>query len=239
MPDVHIRKARPSDVPAMLGLINNYAQGGLMLPRTEFEMCENVRDFSLACVGQASGQARMPAPPGGASPAGGTPSGATNSAATNSGATSAAEELAGCGALHFYTPQMAELRSLAVVETAKASGIGRKIVGALLEEAREYGLDVVFAFTYVAPFFEKCGFRVVDRGSLPLKVWKDCLRCPHLNCCDEVAMVYLLSPEACVHDSGAPANGLVHLSGRFSRWPDDVEELIQIPRVASPGFQAR
>ena len=190
MPDVHIRKARPSDVPAMLELINNYAQGGLMLPRTEFEMCENVRDFSLACVGQAS------------------PSGATNS-----GATSAAEELAGCGALHFYTPQMAELRSLAVVETAKASGIGRKIVGALLEEAREYGLDVVFAFTYVAPFFEKCGFRVVDRGSLPLKVWKDCLRCPHLNCCDEVAMVYLLSPEACVHDSGAPANGLVHLSG--------------------------
>ena len=239
MPDVHIRKARPSDVPAMLELINNYAQGGLMLPRTEFEMCENVRDFSLACVGQASGQARMPAPPGGAHPPGGTPSGPTPSGATNSGATSAAEELAGCGALHFYTPQMAELRSLAVVETAKASGIGREIVGALLEEAREYGLDVVFAFTYVAPFFEKCGFRVVDRGSLPLKVWKDCLRCPQLNCCDEVAMVYLLSPEACVHDSGAHANGLVHLSGRFSRWPDDAEELIQVPRVGSPGFQAR
>ena len=215
MPDVHIRKARPSDVSAMLELINSYAQGGLMLPRTEFEMCENIRDFSVAYVGQAG----MPAPPGGApNPAG---------------------ELAGGGALHFYTPQMAELRSLAVVETAKASGIGRKIVGALLQEAREYGLDVVFAFTYVAPFFEKCGFRVVDRGSLPLKVWKDCLRCPHLTCCDEVAMVYLLSPEACVHDSGASANGLVHLSSHFSRWPDAADELIQIPRVASPGFQAR
>ena len=222
MPDVHIRKARPSDAAAMLGLINSYAQGGLMLPRTEFEMCENIRDFSVAYVGQAlgvSGQAGMASPP--------------------DGAPNPARELAGCGALHFYTPKMAELRSLAVVETAKASGIGRKIVAALLREAREYGLDVVFAFTYVAPFFEKCGFRVVDRGSLPLKVWKDCLRCPHLNCCDEVAMVYLLSPEACVHDSGASANGLVHLSSHFSRRPDSADELIQIPRVASPGFQAR
>ena len=232
MPDVHIRKARPSDASSMLELINSYAQGGLMLPRTEFEMCENIRDFSVAHVGRAfgvSGQAETPAAPDGAPPAGATPSGPTN----------AAGELAGCGALHFYTPQMAELRSLAVVETVKAAGIGRKIVAALLQEAREYSLDVVFAFTYVAPFFEKCGFRVVDRGSLPLKVWKDCLRCPHLTCCDEVAMVYLLSPEACVHDSGASANGLVHLSGRFSRWPDAADELIQIPRVASPGFQAR
>ncbi len=222
MPDVHIRKARPSDASAMLELINSYAQGGLMLPRTEFEMCENIRDFSVAYVGQAlgvSGQAGMLSPP--------------------DGAPNPARELAGCGALHFYTPQMAELRSLAVVETAKASGIGRKIVAALLREAREYDLDVVFAFTYVAPFFEKCGFRVVDRGSLPLKVWKDCLRCPHLNCCDEVAMVYPLSPEACVHDSGASANGLVHLSSHFSRWPDAADEPIQIPRVASPGFQAR
>ena len=230
MPDVHIRKARPSDVPGMLELINSYAQGGLMLPRTEFEMCENVRDFSVAHVGQAA----MPAPPGGAPSAVATPSGPTPLGPTN-----AAGELAGCGALHFYTPQMAELRSLAVVETAKAAGIGRKIVGALLEEARDYGLDVVFAFTYVAPFFEKCGFQVVDRGSLPLKVWKDCLRCPHLNCCDEVAMLCLLSPEACVHDSGASANGLVHLSGRFSRWPAAADELIQIPRVATPDFQAR
>ena len=222
MPDVHIRKARPSDASAILELINSYAQGGLMLPRTEFEMCENIRDFSVAYVGQAFGvswQAGMPSQP--------------------DGAPNPARELAGCGALHFYTPQMAELRSLAVVETAKASGIGRKIVAALLREAREYGLDVVFAFTYVAPFFEKCGFRVVDRGSLPLKVWKDCLRCPHLNCCDEVAMVYPLSTEACVHDSSASANGLVHLSSHFSRRPDSADELIQIPRVASPGFQAR
>ncbi len=204
MPDLRIRKARLSDVTAMLELINGYARTGQMLPRTEFEMCESIRDFSVAHRG---------------------------------------EQLAGCGALHFYTPQMAELRSLAVVESVKSAGIGRRMVEALLEEGREYGLDVVFAFTYVVAFFQKCGFQVVDRGSLPLKVWKDCVRCPHFTCCDEVAVVYLLSPEArAIEEVG---DGLIHLSGHMARWPGATpgDELIQIPTVAAAtgagGFQAR
>lgn len=210
MPDLRIRKARPADVPPMLELINGYARAGLMLPRTEFEMCEHIRDFSVALAGQAS----MPV---------------------------TAEQLAGCGALHFYTPQMAEVRSLAVSEKVKSAGVGRRIVEALIQEARDYGLDVVFAFTYVVPFFEKCGFQVVDRGSLPLKAWKDCVRCPHFNCCDEVAMVYLLSPEARAVENGSAQNGLIHLSSHITRWPGSSEELIQIPTVAKPagGFQAR
>jgi len=237
VPELHIRKARPSDVPAMLELINNYARTGLMLPRTEFEMCENIRDFSVALARKASGppdgrggpvcppeQAGMPAPLEGRG-------------GVEGGAALTAEHLAGCGALHFYTPQMAELRSLAVSEKLKAAGVGRKIVAALLEEARGYGLDVVFAFTYVVPFFEKCGFRVVDRGTLPLKVWKDCVRCPHFNCCDETAMVHLLRPEARAAENGH--DGLVHLSSHISRWPGAQDEAIQVPRVTTGGFQAR
>ena len=49
---------------------------------------------------------------------------------------------------------------------------------ALVAEAQEYELDAVFAFTYVAEFFNRVGFDVVERGVLPLKAWKDCLRCP-------------------------------------------------------------
>lgn len=219
MPDIHIRKARPSDVSSMLGLINGYARAGLMLPRTEFEMCENIRDFSVAVVGQASGRpgrAGMPVP---------------------------TEELVGCGALHFYTPQMAEVRSLAVSEKVKSAGVGRRVVEALLQEARQYSLDVAFAFTYVVPFFEKCGFQVVDRGSLPLKVWKDCVRCPHFNCCDETAMVYLLSPEARAAENGSARDGLIHLSSHIIHWPGASDELVQIPTLATGlttgGFQAR
>ncbi len=35
------------DIPAVLQLINSYAAEGIMLPRTEFEISENIRDFSV------------------------------------------------------------------------------------------------------------------------------------------------------------------------------------------------
>jgi len=55
---------------------------------------------------------------------------------------------------------------------------------------------LLFAFTYVPKFFEKLGFIIVDRGELPLKAWKDCLRCPKFQCCDEIAMRKVLRDSA-------------------------------------------
>ena len=46
-----IRKALLSDIAPLLGLINGYASEGIMLPRTEFEMAENIRDFTVAVEG--------------------------------------------------------------------------------------------------------------------------------------------------------------------------------------------
>ena len=69
--------------------------------------------------------------------------------------------LAGCGAMHFYSPTMGEVRSLAVAESHRKHGIGRLMVDALVYEAKLYGLDAVFAFTYVEEFFAKAGFHVV------------------------------------------------------------------------------
>ena len=151
-----VRKATMRDIAPVLDLINGYAAQGIMLPRTEFEMSEAIRDFSVVTLDQ---------------------------------------RLLGCGALHFYTPQIAEIRSLAVAEEAKTKGVGRKLVEALVEEARHYELDAVFAFTYVAEFFEKVGFHMVERGMLPLKAWKDCLRCPKFHACDEIAVLRVLRPE--------------------------------------------
>ena len=102
--------------------------------------------------------------------------------------------LAGCGALHFYSPVMGEVRSLAVAESHKTHGIGRLIVDSLLYESKLYGLDAVFAFTYVPGFFAKVGFHDVERGELPLKAWKDCLRCPKFQACDEIAVLRELRP---------------------------------------------
>lgn len=53
---------------------------------------------------------------------------------------------------------------------------------------------MLFAFTYVPGFFAKAGYREIDRGLLPLKAWKDCLRCPKFTACDEIAVVRELRP---------------------------------------------
>ena len=44
----NIRPARVSDVPQMGTLINGYAAEGLMLPKTEAQLYNNVRDFVVA-----------------------------------------------------------------------------------------------------------------------------------------------------------------------------------------------
>ncbi len=72
--ELTVRKASMRDVPELLRLVNGYASQGIMLPRTEFELAENLRDFTVVLAGG---------------------------------------RLAGCGALHFYTPQSGEVRSLA------------------------------------------------------------------------------------------------------------------------------
>jgi len=154
--DFVVRKAAMQDIGPILALIDGYAAKGVMLPRTEMEVSEDIRDFSVIVT---------------------------------------AGRLMGCGALHFYTPSMAEIRSLAVAEDAKTHGIGRRLIEALVREASEYSLDAVFAFTYVAGFFAKMGFEEVERGELPLKVWKDCVRCPKFQCCDEIAVMRFLRPE--------------------------------------------
>ena len=90
------RKARMRDIPEMLALINGYAAQGSMLPRTDFELAEDIRDFIVV---------------------------------DSDGA------IAGCGALHIYTPSAAEVRSLAVDSGKTITGIGRKIVEELVKPA--------------------------------------------------------------------------------------------------------
>jgi|YelNatPaOPRAMG01_1025707.scaffolds.fasta_scaffold45173_3 amino-acid N-acetyltransferase len=146
---LQLRKAMLTDLAQLLELINSYARMGVMLPRNEFELSEDIRDFTVASV---------------------------------------AQKLIGCGALHFYGASTAEVRSLAVDPQWKNRGLGRALMRALEEEATANGLESIFAFTYVPAFFEKFGFREIDRAELPSKVWKDCLRCPKFQCCDEIAM---------------------------------------------------
>ena len=98
-------------------------------------------------------------------------------------------EIAGICALSIYWEDLAEVRSLAVQEAQGGKGLGTALVNACLEEAASLGVHRVFALTYRPAFFEKLGFRVIDRRELPQKIWKDCLKCAKVACCDEVALI--------------------------------------------------
>ena len=94
-----------------------------------------------------------------------------------------------CGALHIYWENLAEIRAIAVAEGMSRKKIGTLLAESLIEEAREFGLEQVFCFTYVPKFFNTLGFIQVEHSVLPLKVYNECFQCPKFNKCDEIAMV--------------------------------------------------
>jgi amino-acid N-acetyltransferase len=151
-----IRKARLTDVNAMFRLIRHYADRQRMLPKTQLQLYENLRDYSVAI--EAS-----------------TP-----------------DRVLGCGALHIYWENLAEIRSLAVDPDVTRKGIGSQLVALLLDEARELQIEQVFAFTYEPEFFGRLGFMQVKHHALPLKVYNECFHCSKFNQCDEIAMVLYL-----------------------------------------------
>lgn len=95
----------------------------------------------------------------------------------------------GCVALHVFWRDLAELKCLAVSEDAHGLGIGRRLLDACWNAARELDIDTVFALTYAAEFFEKCGYHPIDKAELPHKIWNECVRCPLFPNCHEVALV--------------------------------------------------
>ncbi len=101
-------------------------------------------------------------------------------------------EVVGAGALHILWEDLAEVRALAIKEEMKRQGIGRKIVEFCLDEARQLGIPKVFTLTYQPGFFAKCGFQVIEKESMPQKVWRDCINCPKFPNCDEVCMERLV-----------------------------------------------
>ncbi len=98
-------------------------------------------------------------------------------------------QILGCAALHINWEDLAEVRSLAVSETAQKRGIGKKLVEACIQEARDLGVAKVYALTYRPGFFEQLGFDQVPKETLPHKIWGDCLKCPQFPNCDEDAVM--------------------------------------------------
>lgn len=104
-------------------------------------------------------------------------------------------EIVGIGSLLQYTPLLAEVRSLAMLEKAQGYGFGRKIVNDLVEMARQRQIPTLFALTRAVPFFIKCGFTVTEKERFPEKIWHACRLCPIQENCDEIAVVLPIEVE--------------------------------------------
>ncbi|MFC2076953.1 N-acetyltransferase [candidate division KSB1 bacterium] len=149
MDDAIFRRAIIHDVPAMVDLINYYAQKGDMLPRSRSAIYEQLRDF---VVTEKDGR------------------------------------VAATGALHVVWETLGEIRSVSVLADYAGQGYGKRLVELLLDEAIFLGLSRVFILTYKPDFFAKVGFKLIEKDSLPHKVWRVCLDCPKFPDCDEIAM---------------------------------------------------
>lgn len=98
-------------------------------------------------------------------------------------------KIIGCMAIKFYSKELVEFRTLVVKETHQGMGIGRRLVEKGIELVRGMGVKRVFVLTRMEKFFQKLGFETVKKEIFPEKVWFDCMLCPKLNTCDEIAMV--------------------------------------------------
>lgn len=84
--------------------------------------------------------------------------------------------LAGCGALHVMWEDLAEIRTVAVLDDYRGLGIGHAIVDALLDRARALGVRRVFVLTFAVDFFGRHGFRPISGTPVAAEVYSELLR---------------------------------------------------------------
>jgi amino-acid N-acetyltransferase len=82
----------------------------------------------------------------------------------------------GCGALHVMWEDLAEIRTLAVRPEAKGSGVGGRLLDALVEDARALGLSRLFCLTFEVDFFARHGFEVIEGRAVDPEVYAELVR---------------------------------------------------------------
>ncbi len=110
------------------------------------------------------------------------------------------EHVVGCVDLAPLSSTVAEIRSLVVSEDTRASGVGRRLIDAVVARASRSGFERICAFTHAPSYFVKHGFSLVPHEWLPEKIQADCGRCSLFRRCKQYAVVLPLAraPRACV-----------------------------------------
>lgn len=82
----------------------------------------------------------------------------------------------GCGALHVMWADLAEVRTLAVDPGVRGVGVGRALLEALLDHARDLELSRVFCLTFEVDFFAAHGFVPIEGTPVDAEVYAQLLR---------------------------------------------------------------
>ena len=85
-------------------------------------------------------------------------------------------EVVGCGALHVLWEDLAEVRTVAVVESMHGKGIGHAILESILNKAKEIGVKKVFCLTFETKFFGSHGFTEIQGTPVDPDVYAQLLR---------------------------------------------------------------
>ena len=85
-------------------------------------------------------------------------------------------EVVGCGALHILWVDLAEVRTVAVIESMQGKGIGHAILESILNKAKEIGVKKVFCLTFETKFFDSHGFNEIQGAPVEPDVYAQLLR---------------------------------------------------------------
>ncbi len=150
--EINFFKPNVTHIEAMQALVKEEVEKGIILLRTEDEMANTIRSYTVVEVDG---------------------------------------EIAGFTALHIHSIRLSEIRSLVVSKKFRGLKLGKKLVDACIQEGRKLQLQQILSLTYQREFFEKMGFKEIEKENIPEhKIWADCIRCKHFPICDEIAMVY-------------------------------------------------
>jgi amino-acid N-acetyltransferase len=82
----------------------------------------------------------------------------------------------GCGALHVLWEDLAEVRTVAVVDNLKGQGVGHQILEAIISRARTVGVSRIFCLTFETEFFGRHGFEEIHGTPVDPDVYAELLR---------------------------------------------------------------
>ena len=85
-------------------------------------------------------------------------------------------EVVGCGALHVLWEDIAEVRTVAVVEQMHGKGVGHLILENILDRAKEVGVKKVFCLTFETKFFGSHGFKEIQGAPVDPEIYTQLLR---------------------------------------------------------------